>query len=97
MISAINSSGRSGGIGIFWKDEIKVEVIGFSQYHVDVIVENLAEIKFRAMFVYGEAQVNKRYKTWNTLRGIVNVSNLPWMAMGDFNEVIHAREHDGVG
>lgn len=41
--------------------------------------------------------MNERYKTWNMLRGIVGVSNLPWVAMGDFNEVIHAHEHDGVG
>ena len=25
---AVSSSGRSGGLGIFWNDEIKVEVIG---------------------------------------------------------------------
>ena len=31
------------------------------------------------------------------LKGIVGSSNLPWVVMGDFNEVLQAHEHDGVG
>ena len=27
---AVSSSGRSGGLGIFWNDEIKLEVVGYS-------------------------------------------------------------------
>ena len=57
----------------------------------------MVEIKTRITFVYGEAQVPERYKTWDKLRSIVNASSLPWAAMGDFNEVLHAHEHDGVG
>ena len=37
----VSSSGRSGGIGLFWKDEIKVEVIGYSEYHIDVTIDEL--------------------------------------------------------
>jgi hypothetical protein len=35
---AINSSGRSGGLGLFWNNEIKIEVLPYSQYHLDAIV-----------------------------------------------------------
>ena len=31
------------------------------------------------------------------LRGIAGTSTLPWAVIGDFNEVIHGHEHDGVG
>ena len=41
---AVNSSGRSGGLGIFWKDEIKVEVIGYSKYHIDVLIDDMIDI-----------------------------------------------------
>lgn len=94
---AVSSSGRSGGLGIFWNDSIKVEVSGYSEYHIDVIVDDLLGIKSRVTFVYGEAQVNERYKTWDMLRGIAGTSTLPWAVIGDFNEVIHGYEHDGVG
>ncbi|XP_073354033.1 uncharacterized protein [Aegilops tauschii subsp. strangulata] len=89
--------GRSGGLGIFWNDEIKLEVVGYSEYHIDVTVDELVDTKIRATFVYGEAQVNLRYKTWDMLKGIVGTTNLPWVVMSDFNEVLQAHEHDGVG
>jgi hypothetical protein len=52
---AVSSSGRSGGLCIFWNDEIKVEVIGYSRYHIDVLVENMVDMQVRITFVYGEA------------------------------------------
>ena len=93
----VSSRGRSGGLGIFWNDSIKVEVSGYSEYHIDVVVDDLVGIKSRVTFVYGEAQMSERYKTWNMLRGIAGTSTLPWAVIGDFNEVIHGHEHDGVG
>ena len=93
----MSSSGRSGGLGIFWNEEIKLEIVGYSRYHIDVEIDELVDMKIRVTFVYGEAQVNERYKTWDMLRGIVGASDIPWLAIGDFNEVLHAHEHDGVG
>ena len=72
----VNSHGRSGGLGIFWNDEIKLEVVGYSEYHIDVTIDVMLDTKIRATFVYGEAQVNLRYKTWDMLKGIVGSSNL---------------------
>ena len=94
---AVSSSGRSGGLGIFWNEEIKLEVLGYSEYHIDVSVEQMVETKTRITFVYGEAQTSERYKTWDMLHGIAGTSNEPWVVIGDFNEVLHAHEHDGIG
>lgn len=96
---AVNSSGRSGGLCVFWNDIIKLEVVGYSKYHIDAEIDGIGHTPSRVTFVYGEAQVQDRYKTWDTLRGIVSASSRPWMAMaiGDFNEVLHQHEHDGVG
>ena len=94
---AVSSSERSGGIGIFWKEEIEVEIIGYSDYHIDVDVKELTETQTRITFIYGEAQTQERYKTWDTLRGIAGMSNLPWVVIGDFNEVLHMHEHDRIG
>lgn len=58
---------------------------------------DLGNQPFRITFVYGEAQVQERYKTWDTIRGIAGASTRPWVAMGDFNEIIHAGEQDGIG
>ena len=35
---AVSSSGRSGGLGMFWNNNIKVEILPYSQYHLDTII-----------------------------------------------------------
>ena len=77
--------------------KIKLEVGGYSRYHIDVVIDVLVDVRTRVTFVYGEARVNERYKTWDMLRGIVGANDIPWLVLGDFNEVIHAHEHNGVG
>lgn len=61
------------------------------------MIDNLGPNAWRLTCVYGEAQVPERYKTWDTLRDLASTTQSPWVVMGDFNEVLHIREHDGVG
>ena len=35
---AVSSSGRSGGLGIFWNNNLNVEILPYSQYHIDAII-----------------------------------------------------------
>jgi hypothetical protein len=93
---AISSSGRSGGLGLFWNNEIKIEVLPYSQYHLDVIVSEQGQENWRLTVVYGEAQVSERHKTWDMLKFIRSSNDLPWLCIGDFNEVLHREEHEGV-
>jgi hypothetical protein len=94
---AVDSDGRSGGLGIYWNNDVTIDVLGYSQYHIDVSVTGIGEIPWRLTSVYGEAQTSERYKTWNMLKDIASTSSLPWLCLGDFNEVLHADEHEGVG
>ena len=32
---AVGSIGQSGGLVLYWNNEIKVEILGYSQYHID--------------------------------------------------------------
>lgn len=91
----VSSSGRSGGIVLYWNDEIKIEVLGYAKYHIDTSIAELGTGPWRLTCVYGEAQVSERYQTWDTLRSLAGTSGLPWLAIGDFNEVVHQSEHDG--
>lgn len=47
--------------------------------------------------IYSEAQVPERFKTWDNLKSIVVSDVQPWLVIGDFNEVLHHSEHDGIG
>jgi hypothetical protein len=46
--------------------------------------------------VYGEAKINESHKTWDMLKFIKAASPLPWLCIGDFNEVLLREEHVGV-
>jgi hypothetical protein len=55
----IDSDGRSGGLN----NEINIDILGYSQYHIDVSVTGIWESQWRLTNVYGEAQTSERYKT----------------------------------
>jgi len=73
-----------------------VEFLPYSQYHIDAIVTEYGKEPWRLTCVYGDAQTAERHKTWDMLKFIKASSHLPWMCMGDFNEVLLREEHQGV-
>lgn len=76
---AVSSQGRSGGLGIFWNNPIKIEILGYSVYHIDCSVEEPDREPWRMTLFYGEARTHLRYQTWDILKGISTLSDLPWM------------------
>jgi len=34
-VFAVSSSGRSGGLSLYWNKNTKVEILPFSRYHID--------------------------------------------------------------
>jgi hypothetical protein len=73
---------------MFWNNETDIEILPYSQYHIDVRVMERGMDPWRLTCVYGEAQVAKRFKTRDMLKFIKSTNPLPWMCIGDFNEVL---------
>jgi hypothetical protein len=93
---AVSSSGRIGGLGIFWNNEMKIDILPHSQYHIDSIVSEHGGSPWRLTCVYRKAQTNERFNTWDMLKHIRSSSALPWVCIGDFNEVLFRSEYEGV-
>ena len=91
----VGSSGRSGGLCIFWKNSLDVAIKNFSEYHVDTWVTEAGKEQWRLTCFYGEATRNLRYKTWNTMKRLRGESTLSWMCIGDFNEILRPEEQHG--
>jgi hypothetical protein len=47
------------------------------------------------MGIYGEPRWEDKYKTWDKLRELNNNSELPWVVIGDFNEILFSYEKEG--
>ena len=93
---AVASSGRSGGLGVFWNNNVMVKVNHFSQYHIDAEFAEPEKDKWRLTFMYGEAKRNLRHRTWELMKFMRGESDLPWLCMGDFNEILRREEQFGA-
>jgi hypothetical protein len=45
--------------------------------------------------MYGEFKWAEKYKTWDRLRNIHQQNSLPWLVMGDLNEILFNYEKEG--
>ena len=94
---AVSSDDLSGGIGLFWKAEVIVELKSYNSNHIDVLVQpRSGGVKWRFTGFYGEPRRENRHTSWTLLRRLSNVLSYPWLCMGDFNETLVSSKHFGT-
>ncbi|CAM8919819.1 unnamed protein product [Rhodiola kirilowii] len=89
----VESRGRSGGLVLWWKAEIDLSIRSYSDFHIEVVVEGSSP--FRFTLFYGHPVSSKREETCDLPRRLKNLSDLPWIVVGDFNEVLFGWEVQG--
>ena len=94
IVPRINSTGC---LNLFWKKTVHIEVISSSPNHVDTIVGNSGESRWRFTGIYGFADSRRKQETWALLRQLHRRISLPWLCAGDFNELMWAHEKLGRG
>ncbi|KAL9674710.1 hypothetical protein QQ045_002909 [Rhodiola kirilowii] len=85
--------GLSGGLALWWKEEVTLTILSFSKYHIDACVEG--EEVVRVTVFYGEPVTGRRGITWDLLRRLHSQFSYPWIVLGDFNEVCFGWEVKG--
>lgn len=83
---------RGGGLALFRRNSIDVNVETFSKYHIDSIINKGREDAWRFTGFYGEPATHLRHESWTKLRQLNSRFNLPWLCGGDFNEIVHSEE-----
>jgi hypothetical protein len=89
------SSSRSGGVLLFWKREITLQQIFSDPKYIDVKIIESPQRVWRLTGIYGEPRWEDKYKTWDRLRVLNGNHNLPWVVIGDFNEIAFSHEKYG--
>ena len=88
--------GLSGGLALFWKSDIKIEVHKSSLSHIDAVVEGGDRFgPWHLTGFYGDLDTSLRINSWNLIKELSIVSQLPWMVVGDFNEITCSMEKEG--
>ena len=63
--------------------------------YIDVFVGNSQRDVWRFTGMYGEPRWHDKHKTWQCLRDLHSAVNLPWLVMGDLNEILYPFEKEG--
>ncbi|CAL1410909.1 unnamed protein product [Linum trigynum] len=90
----VGSTGRAGGLMVLWKPEVKVEIKGYSSNHIDMKVTDEGK-EWRLTGVYGWPEQGNKPRTWNLIRQLGDLTDLPWVMTGDFNLVQCYAEKNG--
>lgn len=69
-----------------------LELWNFSKYHIDMEVKEEEKETWRLTCWYGESNRSLWNKTWDMTRFLKADSELPWLCIGDFNEVLRREE-----
>ena len=64
----VQRQGRGGGLAMFWRKEVNLEIKSYSKYHIDVVViEEASGFKWRLTGFYGHPETHRRKESWQFL------------------------------
>lgn len=91
--------GRSGGLEFLWKNDVDFNVVSYSPYHIHGEMRTLGENGDRTDWlltgVYGHPNSSRHKETRDLLWSLRSTDSKPWLALGDFNEILQPSEKKG--
>ncbi|KAG5556728.1 hypothetical protein RHGRI_007109 [Rhododendron griersonianum] len=85
----VDPVGLAGGLALWWKNEVSIDVeISTKNIVHTVVTDKVNSSIWASSFVYGCPSRDGRDQLWEELRCIGQSEMLPWLCMGDFNEVL---------
>ena len=85
----------SGGLALYWKDGLNLKVIDSTPTFIDAVVNPRMDDAWRLTGFYGNPITAIREHSWTLLRHLCLKMDLPWLCVGDFNEITKAEEKKG--
>lgn len=92
---SVDRVGRSGGLAVFWRNNVDCSITGYSQNHIDLVFNENNVACWRLTLYYGFPERARRKEAWDMLIRLSRVSNLPWCVMGDFNDLMYDVDKKG--
>lgn len=86
---SVDKVGQGGGVVVFWKANVNCQVSGFSQNNADIQFLEDNVVAWRLSYFYGYAERSRRKNSWDLIRQLANISQVPWLIFGDFNDLLY--------
>ncbi|KAL5546642.1 hypothetical protein UlMin_006329 [Ulmus minor] len=91
----VNRHGTGGGLMLLWQNEWDVSIQSYSSSHIDATIISPDNFTWRLTCFYGNPHRELRKFSWELLHRLSSLSNLPWLVVGDFNEIACDEEKRG--
>ena len=82
-------------MALLWKEDFQLDVQTSSDNHIDAVVDQGMDDAWRITGFYGNPDSANREDSWSLLHDLSHRYSLPWMCIGDFNEILRAEEKQG--
>lgn len=69
-----------------------VRLCSFNKYHIDAIIQEEEEAKWRFTGFYKDPCPDRKHLSWTVLRHLKAMNNLTWLVGGDFNSILLTSE-----
>lgn len=92
----ILARGRTGGLLLFWKNQLNIKVIVSSSFLINCLVFSHNDpIPWQLTIVYGPPIPMHIPHFWDSLDSVGIAHDGPWLVIGDFNIVINSSDKRG--
>ncbi|KAJ6396226.1 hypothetical protein OIU77_021289 [Salix suchowensis] len=90
-----DATGFSGGVWLLWNgNTVSLQVIAHASQSITALV-HVQNKCWLLTVVYANLNPRIRESLWTYFYGLAKASNLPWLVMGDFNDIVCASEKCG--
>ncbi|KAJ6292418.1 hypothetical protein OIU78_024565 [Salix suchowensis] len=91
----VDATGFSGGVWLLWNgSSVSLQVIAHASQSITALV-HVRNKCWLLTVVYANPNPRIRESLWTYFDGLAKASNLPWLVMGDFNDISCASEKCG--
>lgn len=80
---------------MLWKDEINLNIQTYSPHHIDAIILTYTRAPWRITGFYGYLEEYHKHKSWTLLCHLHFRMSMPWLCIGDYNEILSTDEKKG--
>lgn len=88
--------GRSDSIVVLWKSPFSCRMLNFSQNFVNLeVLDIVNNTSWRLTAFYGYLERSRRRESWELIRSLSLMSQLPWCILGYFNDMLRTSDKKG--
>ena len=80
---------------MLWTAETNLHIQTYSPNHIDALIFYNSNTPSRLTGFYGRPEKHKRHETWQLLHHLSSRFSVPWLCVGDYNEILVSKEKQG--